>query len=118
MGLQASDEKQDRGYSQDKGKLRLDLVPPQIEEAIARVLMAGMDKGYPPRNWEKGILYSKQLASIQRHLKEIQKSNDTDSETKLPAIEHLLCRVAMLLVTMQRHPAMDDRPLVAQEDKT
>jgi hypothetical protein len=50
-----------------EGKLRFDLIPPEVDKALAEVYTLGAAK-YDDRNWEKGIPLSVCIASLKRHL--------------------------------------------------
>ena len=64
-----------------KGKLPLHLVPPEIGEAFAEVSQVGIQKGYTPRNWEKGLpIVEGHLAAMQRHVNEYLKGFDLNKE--------------------------------------
>lgn len=55
------------GLRFDEGKVRLDLIPPEWEWELGRVLTEGAKK-YADRNWELGMDYSKVLGPLRRHL--------------------------------------------------
>lgn len=71
------------GTKNDAGKLRLDLIPPEFEKGLAEVLTYGAKK-YEPKNWEKGIKYSRVYASLRRHLLSWLMGEDIDPESGLP----------------------------------
>ncbi len=99
------------GMNKDEGKLRLDLVPPEAIEAIARVAGQACETGkYPERNWEKGMEWTRQYASAQRHLLKWMKGEDNDLDTGLPHLEHALWRIAALITYARRRIGEDDRP--------
>lgn len=68
------------GLRYNDGKLRMDLIPPEWDKALAEVLTAGADK-YAARNWEKGMAWSKVFASLQRHINTWQSGETYDPET-------------------------------------
>ena len=74
--------KKGKGKRFNEGKLRYDLVHPKAHEGLVKVLTAGSKK-YPPRNWEAGMSWTSIIASLKRHLAEIEKGNDFDIESKL-----------------------------------
>ena len=84
----------------DKGKCRLDLIPPEVMWAMGDILSYGATK-YEARGWEKGIAYERIVASLLRHLYAWYGREDTDKESGLPHIEHALVNLAML-VTYER----------------
>lgn len=61
------DEREKEGVKFDSGKLRMDLLPTDALEALARILTDGADK-YGARNWEKGMAWSRPYAALLRHL--------------------------------------------------
>ena len=54
------------GKKFDVDKARYDLIPPEIEEAIAQVLSFGASK-YGSRNWELGMDWGRPDAAMRRH---------------------------------------------------
>lgn len=67
----------EKGLRYDEGKLRYDLVNPWAHEQMVRVLTKGSVK-YAPRNWEKGMAWSKVIASLKRHVAAVEKGEDYD----------------------------------------
>lgn len=55
------------GEKKDEGKPRIELLPFDVLEAIARILTIGALK-YDSRNWEQGIEYGRIFGAAQRHL--------------------------------------------------
>jgi hypothetical protein len=55
------------GTKKDEGKARWDLLPWEVNAAVARILTAGAKK-YSDRNWEKGIAYGRVFGAVMRHL--------------------------------------------------
>lgn len=92
----------------DEGKLRLDLIPPSLNEEVAKVLGFGAKK-YSDNNWRKGMDWMKIYASIKRHLHEWEKCNDTDIESGLPHLGHAACDLAFLIEYAKTHPHLDNR---------
>ena len=84
------------GLKYDEGKLRYDLLPPEAIKAIVRVLTYGATK-YAPRNWEKGIAYSRLLAASRRHEAAWEMGEDIDTETGIHHLAHKACCDIMLL---------------------
>ena len=54
------------GKKYDTGKLRMDLIPPEAERALAAVLTMGAEK-YGPNNW-RGVEPERYEAALRRHL--------------------------------------------------
>ncbi len=61
-----------------KGKGRQDLWPFRAMIELSKLYEQGIDNGYPPRNWEKGIPLHEYVCSMSRHLSEmmIGKTNE------------------------------------------
>jgi hypothetical protein len=100
------------GLNMDKGKLRVDLVPVSAIRAIAEVLGKATESGkYPPRNWEKGISYSRVYANVMRHMIDWYEGSNKDYESGLNPLKHALCRIAMLVEYEEKKLSQfDDRP--------
>lgn len=84
------------GLRYDTGKNRLDLIPPEWEWELARVLTAGAAK-YQPRNWELGMAWSKVLGPSRRHQNKFLRGEQIDEETKC---HHLALAAWNLLALM------------------
>lgn len=92
----------------DSGKRRVDLVPPELIEAVADVLAKGAEK-YTEYNWQKGMEWMKLYGSALRHLLAFRKGEDKDPESGLDPIAHAICDLAFLLVYRRTHPELDNR---------
>lgn len=101
--------KKDEGLRFNTGKTRHDLVPSYAQEQYARVLTKGSEK-YAERNWERGMAWSKVLASLERHLQAIKRGEDHDPETGLLHSAHVMCNAAFLTEYYKIYPEGDDRP--------
>lgn len=99
---------QDKGLRYNDGKTRHDLVPAFAQEQYARVLTAGAKK-YTPRNWEKGMAWSKVLASMKRHIIAFERGEDYDPETGELHMAHVMCNAAFLTEYYRIYPQGDDR---------
>lgn len=84
------------GTKHDAQKLRMDLLPPEAEIALATVLTYGADK-YNADNWRKGLSFSRVLAAAQRHLNAYRRGEYSDEESGLPHLWHALCNLAFLV---------------------
>lgn len=83
-------------HNQDK--LRVDLIPTQLTEEVAKVLTFGAKK-YSPNNW-RGFTKEQQdeiLGSLLRHILEYQKGNKFDVESGLHHLAHAACNIAFIL---------------------
>lgn len=83
----------------DSGKLRVDLVPPEAIVALAEVFGFGT-RDHEARSWERGIVPSRVLASVKRHILAWELGEDYD-ESGQHHFDHALCELAML-VTYER----------------
>lgn len=88
------------GRRDNHGKLRVDLIPADVMEALAEVLGHACTQRVPPypeRNWERGMPWSKVTASLERHLLDIKLGRRLDpSGTKLRSSALLLCNAVFL----------------------
>ena len=107
--LFSSVEPQMEGVKFDQGKLRMDLLPPEVENAIARILTDGAEK-YGSRNWERGMAWSRPYAALRRHLIAWWSGQDTDPESGHSHLWHVLTNAAFLVAYEQRGIGEDDRP--------
>ena len=85
------------GAKLDLGKLDLTLVPPELEEAVCRVMSFGAKK-YMRDGWrsvpDAGCRY---FAALERHLKAYKRGEDIDPDSGLHHLEHAACNLAFLL---------------------
>lgn len=106
----ANDQKSpEGGVKFDQLKARYDLIPPEIEEAIAQVLSFGAAK-YGDRNWEKGMNWGRVYAAMRRHMGAWWGGEDTDPESGMPHLWHAACCIAFLVAFEARGDGNDDRP--------
>jgi hypothetical protein len=106
------------GTKLDTGKLRLDLIPPEVIFGLGAILTFGAEK-YEPHNWEKGMSWGRVFAASMRHLwawkgaKEKTSENylfgSMDPETKLSHLLHALACITFLFVYEERQIGEDDR---------
>jgi len=79
----------------DTDKLRFELIPPRVEESLAKVLTYGAKK-YKPENWRKGSI-ERYEAALLRHINAYRQGEACDKESGLLHLEHALCNVVFLL---------------------
>lgn len=84
------------GLRHDKGKNRMELIPPEWEYALADVLTKGSLK-YEERNWERGMAWSKPVGCARRHLSKFMMGERYDWET---GCHHLAMAAWNLLALM------------------
>jgi uncharacterized HAD superfamily protein len=98
----------EKGDRYNEGKLRLDLITPQMMKGLGRVLTHGTRK-YSDRNWEIGLEWTGVAASLKRHLLAFEEGEDYDSESGLLHIEHVLANAGFLATYYETRPEYDDR---------
>lgn len=99
-----------QGVKFDDGKDPWDLVPYDAVRAIVKVLAFGAQK-YAPRNWEKGMNWSRPYAALQRHLTAWWEGEKADPETGFSHLWHAGCCLFFLIAYELRGVGKDDRPL-------
>jgi hypothetical protein len=98
----------DVGIKHDDGKPRFDLMPPRPLTKVAGVYNYGAHK-YAPRNWERGIEWSRVYGATQRHLHAFWGGQDLDEESALEHLAHAAFGILALLEYAETHPELDDR---------
>lgn len=84
------------GLKHDGGKLRLDLVPAEIIEAVGAVATHGAEK-YGEGNWRK-VEPKRYRAALMRHICAwLRDPYGKDKDSGLPHLYHIACNVAFLL---------------------
>lgn len=101
-------EEKNTAVKDDKGKLRMDLLPVRSLAQVAQVYTYGAEK-YAPNNWRKGMAWSRIYAAILRHLFRFWVGEDLDSESGLPHLAHAAFGVLTLLDYGLTHLEYDDR---------
>lgn len=84
------------GKKIDQQKVRLDLVPPELIEAVGWVTTFGATK-YGDHNWRQGIKYSRIIAAAMRHLNEYRAGNAIDADSGLHHLWHAATNIAFLI---------------------
>ena len=81
----------------DQGKLRYDLLPPELTEAVVEVLTYGANK-YADNGWQNlDDFENRYYAALQRHLQAWRKGETHDEESKLPHLAHVATNSLFLL---------------------
>jgi hypothetical protein len=98
------------GRKDDGGKVRMDLLPPELLIAVSTVLTFGANK-YAARNWEQGMDWGRVFGALMRHLWSWWNpfEPDTDPETGYSHLWHAGCCIAFLITYEQRKIGKDDR---------
>jgi hypothetical protein len=97
------------GNKFDGDKLPLHLLPTDAMSAIAAVLGFGAAK-YAPRNWEKGLAWSRVYAALMRHMFAWWEGENADPETGYSHLWHAGCCIVFLIAFERRNTGADDRP--------
>jgi Domain of unknown function (DUF5664) len=103
------------GRKDDGGKDPWHLAPWDAFGAIVKVLQFGAGK-YAPRNWEKGMAWSRPFSALQRHLASWWMGEKADPETGMSHLWHAGCCVVFLIAFEIRGIGTDDRPCAAERD--
>lgn len=98
------------GARYNEGKLDYSLVPFATLADEVRVWMYGKEK-YAAWNWAKGMSWMAVFASLQRHMAAWQRGEDTDPESGLPHLAHVMCNLRMLTLYSRTFVEGDDRPV-------
>lgn len=96
------------GTKKDEGKIRLDLIPPELLTSVGEILTFGAIK-YSERNWEKGMKWGRVYGALMRHLWKWWKGEDLDDETGKSHLWHAGCCIAFLITYEARGVGEDDR---------
>ncbi len=96
------------GKKFDGEKVDMDLLSPYALEKIAQVMTYGKKK-YGANNWRGGIVYSRLLAAVMRHINSYRKGETYDPETGLSHLSHASCGLMMLLEFEETRSDLDDR---------
>lgn len=103
------------GQKFDSDKARYDLIPTEIEEAIAQVLTFGAAK-YGARNWELGMAWGRPYAALRRHMAAWWSGENNDRETGMSHLWHAACCIAFLTAFEARGIGTDDRPTGGKDE--
>lgn len=90
---------------------RPELISPELIFSISEVLAYGAKK-YAPRNWEKGMAWSRPFGAAMRHLWAWWRGEILDPETGYSHLAHAACCIMFLLTYEQRRVGTDDRFIV------
>jgi hypothetical protein len=88
----------EEGKKYDEEKIRFDLIPPILLQAIAEVLTSGLAKYKDPDNWKKvPNLTTRYYGALLRHLVAWRSGEKLDPESGLPHLWHMACNIAFLI---------------------
>lgn len=83
------------GLKHDGGKLRLDLVPPELIEAVGAVVTHGAEK-YGENSWRR-VEPKRYRAALMRHVVAwLRDPHGLDADSGLPHLWHVVCNGAFL----------------------
>ena len=102
-------QRRDEGRKDDQGKAPYHLLAPELLDGTAQVLAFGAAK-YAPRNWEKGMDWSRPFSALMRHMWAWWRGEDKDPETGMSHLWHASCCIMFLLAYEERKIGNDDRP--------
>ncbi len=102
------EEKKGTAKRLDTGKARFDLIPPILNEEVAKILTMGAAK-YGDSNWRGGMKWSRCIGSLKRHLHQFESGVDYDDESKELHLSHVIVNAMFLLQYYKDHPNLDDR---------
>jgi hypothetical protein len=97
------------GRKDDGGKDPWHLLPWDAVRAIVQVLAFGANK-YAPRNWERGMAWSRPYAGLMRHMTAWWEGERYDPETGFSHLMHAGCCILFLITYELRGIGHDDRP--------
>lgn len=86
----------DKALRYNEGKAQIHMVPKELIEEVAKVLMFGATK-YAKDNWKKGLSYEGCYDSCMRHLLAFNSGEEFDKESNLPHLAHAACNIAFML---------------------
>ena len=87
----------DYGAKNDRGKLRMTLVPRGIIRAIAHVREYGTQKYKDPENWRRVEKERYRDAAFRHFLAYLDDPLGRDEESGLPHLWHLACNISFLI---------------------
>lgn len=99
------------GVKDDGGKLRFDLIPPEVETALAEVLTFGANK-YTDDGWRTVPNAEKRYtAALGRHLNAAKRGETFDPESNLTHLQHALCNLTFLVALEEKRlrEALEER---------
>ena len=89
------------GIKHDIGKLRLDLITPEMMRGLGEILTFGAAV-YGDRNWEQGIDQNRLYAAAERHLLAYREGELLAPDSGLPHLAHAFCDLGMMLTLYMR----------------
>ena len=99
---------QSQAIKSDKGKSRMDLIPPNTLLEVGAVFSFGALK-YADRNWEKGFTNGRLAGAALRHITQWQAGENLDPESGYSHLTHAICSLMMLSELSKCPNFQDDR---------
>lgn len=85
----------------DAGKLRYDLIPPEVLEELAKVFTFGANK-YSSENWKLCDDDDRYIGALFRHLQAHRQGELFDEESGMLHLSHLLTNAAFLVYSAKQ----------------
>lgn len=101
------------GIKHDAEKDPWHLLPWDSVRAVAKVMMYGSRK-YAPRNWERGMDWSRLFRATTEHMNSWWMGEDLDPETRFSHLWHAGCCILFLIAFEIRGIGKDDRPKMSE----
>lgn len=93
----------------DQDKMRLDLIPREMIEGLARPMTYGVKK-YSANNWREGLVFSRVTGATLRHLTAWMSGEDIDAESGQKHIEQAFVNLGFLVTFVNEgRTDLDDR---------
>ena len=96
----------------NSNKPKISLIDPDFIIGLSTALTFGAKK-YGVNNWKKGLYVTESMDSLQRHLMEFMKGNDSDEESKLLHIDHAIAN--LMFIRYFSNTIFDDRQIDKME---
>ena len=97
------------GIKYDQDKPRVELLPVEALEEIAKVLTFGAIK-YNDNNWREGFQWSRIYGALLRHLFAFMRGEDYDKESGISHLGHMGACALFLITHQKLGLGKDDRP--------
>lgn len=92
----------------DEEKPRLELLPSEAMEEIAKVLSYGAEK-YSDDNWLQGMPWMKLIGSTLRHIFAWARREEVDPESQLLHLAHAACNLLFVITYIKLGIGTDNR---------